>query len=70
MSAFNTLDVNGDWTLFVDDLSGDDVSTLVSWDLDITDVPEPATVALGIFAAGFILLQGEHAWRKRRTAQE
>ena len=70
LNAFNTLDVNGDWTLFVADMSGGDVSTLVSWELDITAVPEPATVALGIFAAGFILLQGGRAWRKRRAAQE
>ena len=70
LNAFNTLDVNGDWTLFVADMSGGDVSTLVSWELDITAVPEPATVALGLFAAGFILLQGGRAWRKRRTAQE
>ena len=51
-SAFNTLNPNGEWTLFFADLSGGDVgntTTLNSWSLDITVVPEPVNVALGIF---------------------
>ena len=39
---------NGTWTLFLQDTSG--AETLVSWGLgDITAVPEPVNVALGIF---------------------
>lgn len=45
----NNHTVNGTWTLFLADLSGGDVSTLVSWGLDITVVPEPATWGLLIF---------------------
>ena len=35
LSSFNGLDPNGDWTLFVADLSNGGVSTVVSWGLDI-----------------------------------
>jgi hypothetical protein len=37
------------WTLFIADLSGGSVSTLNSFSLDITAVPEPVNVALGTF---------------------
>ena len=67
LDSFNTLDPNGAWTLFVADMSGGDTSTLVSWELDITAVPEPATVALGIFALAFGLVQGGRAWRRRQA---
>ena len=47
LSSFNGLDPNGDWTLFVADLSGGDSHTLVSWGLEATGpVPEPGTTAL------------------------
>jgi hypothetical protein len=47
---------NGTWTLFIADLSGGEQSTLVSWSLDITAVPEPVNVALGIFAGVFLVV--------------
>ncbi len=50
-SAFSLATANGTWTLFLTDSSGGDVSTLVSWGLDISVVPEPVTWALGIFGA-------------------
>jgi hypothetical protein len=56
LSAFNGLDPNGTWTLFFADLSAGDQSTLVNWSLDITMVPEPVNVALGIFAGVFLLV--------------
>jgi subtilisin-like proprotein convertase family protein len=65
LNAFNGLDANGSWTLFLADVSGGEQSTLVSWELDITAVPEPVTVALGIFAAGCVLIGGARAWRRR-----
>ena len=67
LSAFNSLDPNGTWTLFVADVSGGDQSTLVSWELDITAVPEPTTVALGIFGGVLALFCGVRLWRQRRA---
>ena len=67
LNAFNSLDPNGTWTLFIADLSSGDTSTLVSWELDITAIPEPAHWALGIFAVAFAGVQGWRAWRQRRA---
>jgi subtilisin-like proprotein convertase family protein len=47
LSSFNGLNPNGSWTLFLADMSGGAVSTLQSWELDITGtaaVPEPASI--------------------------
>jgi subtilisin-like proprotein convertase family protein len=66
LSAFNGLDPNGSWTLFVADMVGGDQSTLVSWELDITAVPEPTTVALGIFGGLLAAGAGLRLWRRRR----
>ncbi len=62
----------GTWTLFFADLSGGKQSTLVSWQLDVTAVPEPANTALAIFAglvfiralAAPKLLKLLHAYRR------
>lgn len=66
LASFNGLNPNGTWTLFFADLSGGDASTLVSWGLDITAVPEPTTWALLIFAgvAGSV---GVGRWVQRRV---
>jgi subtilisin-like proprotein convertase family protein len=49
-SAFNGMDPNGTWTLFFADTSGGGGRTRIeAWDLQITAVPEPVNVALGIF---------------------
>lgn len=53
LASFNNLDPNGNWTLFLADLSSGDQSTLTSWSLEITAVPEPVTGALGVFAGLF-----------------
>ena len=55
LSYFNGLDPNGTWTLFFADRSPSDTSTLVGWSLDITTVPEPVNVALGIFGGVFLV---------------
>ncbi len=50
LNTFNDSNPNGNWTLsFFDLAGGNDPSTLTSWSLDITAVPEPVTWALGIF---------------------
>jgi subtilisin-like proprotein convertase family protein len=62
LSSFLGNNPNGNWTLFLADVSPVGESTLVDWGLSITTspVPEPVTVALAIFAiagAGFLWLR-------------
>ena len=67
LSSFNALSASGTWTLFLADLSFGEQSTLNSWGLQISTVPEPVNRALlglaGLFAGAncFILLR-----RRRR----
>ncbi len=57
LGSFAGLDPNGEWTLFLSDLSGGGLAQLESWSMEFTVVPEPETVAilsalsLGVFAA-------------------
>lgn len=51
-SAFVGSDPNGTWTLLVSDHAGGDLGTFgpnVGWDMTLTPVPEPATMALVAF---------------------
>jgi len=51
LGTFGGHDPNGTWTLVFSDWSGSgDPSTLVSWSLDLTAVPEPINIALAVFA--------------------
>ena len=58
LTSFDGLDPNGDWTLFIADLSGGDTHTLVSWGLEVTGpVPEPGTTVLfALGGVGLLLL--------------
>ena len=47
-STYGGLNGNGTWAIFLADLSAGNQSTLVSWNLDITTVPEPPSIALGL----------------------
>jgi len=50
---------NGTWTLFFADLTrGGGQAYLDSWTLNLTVVPEPVTLSLGLFAAMLIALAG------------
>jgi subtilisin-like proprotein convertase family protein len=68
----NTLDVftgtnpNGDWTLFVSDVSAGSIATLNAWSVDITVVPEPIGIALLVFASLFAGIQGARFLLKQR----
>jgi len=56
---------DGTWTLFFSDLtSGGGDATLNSWTLNLAVVPEPVTLALGLFAAMLLCLAGvKRCWR-------
>ena len=67
-TTFNGLDPNGGWTLFfADTVTGGGSPTLTSWSLDITAVPEPVNVALGVFAGvcGLVLVGRSRPVRNR-----
>lgn len=62
-TVFNTTIPNGNWTLFIADLSGGGgQSTLVSWGLTIVTVPEPQSWLLSIGGGVGLLL----ALKRRR----
>jgi len=54
LGSFNNQNAGGNWTLFIADVSGGDVSTLTSWTLEIAAVPEPASLIEGAVAALFL----------------
>jgi subtilisin-like proprotein convertase family protein len=69
LGTFNNSSVNGDWTLFFEDTtSGGGSSMLNSWTLNITSVPEPTNIALGIFGlivAARLAVKGLAGFRRR-----
>ena len=68
-SPFTGLDPNNTWTLALWDTSATRIENgLAGWSLDVTAVPEPVNVALGVFAVVGLLVQGGRAWRHRRQA--
>ena len=71
LNAFSGMSANGNWTLALADVSsGGGQPTVLSWGLDITPVPEPATMA-GVLGAGLLLLPAGRscrAWWRRRSA--
>ena len=54
LATFNSTDPNGNWTLFFADMSPGDTSTLNSFSISITAVPEPVNVALAIFGVALL----------------
>jgi subtilisin-like proprotein convertase family protein len=68
LSGFNGSVADGTWTLFfADEVSGGGTSTLNSWSLGITAVPEPVNVALGVFG-GLFAIAGLIKIRRRKKA--
>lgn len=66
-SVFDGLNPNGQWTLFVADLSSGGQSVLVGWDLSISaspiPVPEPGSISL-TFLGGIFLLLSSRRFRR------
>lgn len=71
LDSFNGLDANGTWTLFVADMSGGDdtESHIVSWELEITAVPEPTLLALGVFGGLCATVGGVRYWRRHKRSR-
>lgn len=65
LSSFNGADPNGNWTLFLADLSAGDTSTLTGFTVDITAVPEPTSVGLILFGCGFVVAEFARRCRKK-----
>jgi hypothetical protein len=66
-SDFNGLNPNDTWGLVLWDNSNSGIENyLVGWSLDITAVPEPVNVALGIFGVA-LLGTGVARWRSSST---
>ena len=63
LASFNGLDPNGTWTLFVADQSPGETSTLQSWSLTITTVPEPSAALLTLLSATAML-------KRRRSVRQ
>jgi len=62
----NNSSANGEWTLFfADEVAGGGQATLNGWSLNITAVPEPVNVALGIFGVIAVVVV---AWKRRGLA--
>ncbi len=71
LANFNTYNPNGTWTLFFADLSGGGgTSRMEGWSLSMTEltvVPEPVNVALGLFAGAFgivIVTRSRPVWSR------
>ena len=65
LSSFEELDPNGTWSITLYDVvESGNPSTLESWSLNITAIPEPSTVSLGVLAA---IVAGLPACRRRCT---
>lgn len=67
LSGLNDLNPNGDWTLFLADVSPLGESTLTGWQLEINTVPEPVDWALLAFflPAAVLHLARRRAWRRQ-----
>jgi subtilisin-like proprotein convertase family protein len=65
LSGFNGSAADGTWTLFfADETAGGGQATLNDWSLNITAVPDPVNLALGLFVVMFLTLSILH-WTGR-----
>ena len=69
LATFNGANPNGIWSLyFSDTVAGGGDATLNGWSLDITAVPEPVNVALGVFCGLVAITVAGRKFLARRPA--
>lgn len=68
LTVFNGVNPNGDWTLYFEDASALNTSTLSSWSVNVTALPEPTTWALIAFGTVFGAVQLGRQYRRRLAA--
>jgi subtilisin-like proprotein convertase family protein len=61
LADFIGLNPNGSWTLFVADQSAGSQSTLQSWSMTITGVPEPSCALVVLFSGSLLLTRRRRA---------
>ena len=66
LTSFNTLNPNGDWTLFIADMSSGSTATLNDFTVTVTAVPEPVSSALALFGCFAAASWTVRAMRSRR----
>jgi subtilisin-like proprotein convertase family protein len=66
LGSFVGTSPNGDWTLFLADLSTGSQSRVLSWSLDIITIPEPSVLAFGIIGLGLMAGLGKTGNRRRK----
>lgn len=65
LGSFEGLNANGEWNLFVADMSGGTPTTVNSWGMEVTGViPEPGAYALIFGLAAFVVLAGRARQRR------
>ncbi len=69
LGAFNGLNPNGTWTMFIADTSAGDIGTLTSWSMSVAGLPDSAgTFLLLTIGVGLLGLYSAHSMRLPRPA--
>ena len=59
--SFNLINPNGEWTLFLADVSIGSEAKLVDWELELTVVPEPVSILPMVFLLGsWLIFRARH----------
>jgi subtilisin-like proprotein convertase family protein len=65
LQSFNGVSVNGQWTLFVSDLSAGAPHQLDSWGIQITAVPEPGPWGMAAGTAALLFTWARRRWQSK-----
>jgi subtilisin-like proprotein convertase family protein len=62
-------DPNGNWTLFVSDMSGSFQSTWINWQLNLIGVPEPTITSLMVLGGALGSVAARRHFARRKTSR-